>query len=228
MGCSKEDKECAKDESPLHDPVLSEYWIDRNEVTVTEFEQCVKSEVCAVPKAKAPTCNYGVTGRDKFPMNCIEWKQAQAYCGWVLKALPTEAQWEKAARGLNSWIYPWGDAPPASCLLAIMYDAGMGGAGCGTGTTWPVGTMDTESPYGALDMAGNVWEWAYDWYDSAYYLSSPAIDPQGPADGTAKVVRGGGFDTDSAANMRTSKRGAIDPSLVLDNTGFRCAFTKLK
>jgi formylglycine-generating enzyme required for sulfatase activity len=224
MGCSKNDSDCAIDEKPLHDVMLSEYWIDRYEVTVSDYASCVDSGICSIPKkAPEPACNYGVSGRDGFPMNCIDYKSAQRYCGWAEKTLPTEAQWEKAARGEYTWIYPWGDAPPASCDMAIMYDPKFAAAGCGTGMSWQGASLNVESPYGAFDMAGNVWEWVSDWYDATYYQTSPSIDPTGPGEGDFIVIRGGAWDD---KDVRTSKRGSINPSSMLDNTGFRCAFIK--
>jgi formylglycine-generating enzyme required for sulfatase activity len=226
MGCEIElELTCAQEELPVHTLMMSTFLIDRFEVTVADYMACVKDSACNAPTALvAPVqCNYGVTGREQHPMNCIDWKNANAFCEWAGKWLPTEAQWEMAARATKMYTYPWGYEPPANCDLAIMTDGTLG-AGCGANSTWEVGSRKGgASPYGAEDMAGNVWEWVADWYDAAYYASSPTGDPTGPQDGTEKVVRGGAWDCAPVSELHTSRRGHIDPANMWANTGFRCA-----
>ena len=220
MGCNEAvDGDCDSDELPYHEVTLDAYEIDETEVTVAAYAACVQAGACAEPDTGYNGCNWGAADRAEHPVNCVDWGQAGAYCAWAGKRLPTEAEWEKAARGTDGRRYPWGNAT-ASCDFAVMYD---GGVGCGTGTTWPVGSKPAgASPCGALDMAGNVWEWVADRYDSGYYASSPETNPQGPSSGSDRVGRGGGFGYDAAA-LRVSNRDYAPPGYAGGGLGFRCA-----
>jgi formylglycine-generating enzyme required for sulfatase activity len=151
---------------------------------------------------------------EDHPVTQVTWYGAQAYCQWARARLPTEAEWEKAARGVDGRSYPWGSEPP-DCDKAQYGDCG--------GATVPVGSRTAGvSPYGVLDMAGNVWEWVADWYDPAYYGSSPSQNPQGPASGECKVFRGGSWGYPSAF-IRASDRARNRPTYAGFNVGFRCA-----
>ncbi len=205
MGCHATDSECVGDEKPGRMVYLDAFKIDKTEVTVDAYAACVNAGICSAPDTTSQYCvtehnNWGKSGRDNHPVNCVDWFQADAYCRWGGKQLPTEAQWEKAARGTDGRIYPWGNKV-ASCTHAVMDD---GGQGCGTNLSNSVGSKPAgASPYGALDMSGNVWEWTADWYDSGYDASSPSRNPTGPSSGSDRVFRGGGFNN-KAAYLRAS------------------------
>ena len=210
MGCNETvDRQGYDNEIPYHQVSLSAYYIDKTEVTQNEYKKCVDAGVC-----DTPGCDWNPAMTPNRPVVCVNWAQADEYCTWVGKRLPTEAEWEKAARGTDGRKYPWGNET-ASCELAVM-------DGC-------PGSMDVcskspagDSPYGLCDMAGNVWEWVSDWYDSGYYTNSPASNPIGPASGPGRVVRGGGFGF-VYDNLRASRRIVYDPADVDDYLGFRCA-----
>lgn len=215
MGCNVAvDSECGFEESPYHQVTLSSYFMDRTEVTVAAYQQCVTAGSCTVAIAGG-TCNWGVVGRDQHPVNCLSWTQADAYCSWVGKQLPSEAQWEMAARGTDGRRFPWGNAD-ADCDFAVMVDC--------AGDTAPVCSRSPigDSPYGLCDMSGNVFEWVSDWYSSDYYPSSPDTDPAGPSTGSFRVVRGGGFNL-QATYLRASSRYYGAPSVVVSYLGFRCS-----
>jgi formylglycine-generating enzyme required for sulfatase activity len=205
FGCNAEvDVECRKDEKPGALLPASGFWIDRTEVRVDEYARCVDSGVCS-PPAEGGLCNWNVEGRGDHPVNCVSWSQASRYCHWVGKRLPTEREWEKAARGTDGRRYPWGDEAP-SCERAVMH--GDGAEGCGSGSTWPVGSLDAgRSPYGLFDMAGNVLEWTADLY---------------PASDGSRIARGGSWRS-RAIPVRTSHRDHLDPKARYPHVGFRCA-----
>jgi formylglycine-generating enzyme required for sulfatase activity len=212
-------------ETPLREIYLDGYFIDTYEVTVAEFGECVAAGACIADnfgtKDDCEYCNYGYSDRDDHPMNCVSWYGAEEYCVYVGKSLPSEAQWEKAARGTDGRLYPWGDEYP-SCEYAVMY--GDGGYGCGMGSTWPVGSKPKGiSPYGAYDMAGNVYEWVADRYGEEYYSESPGSNPMGPGYDLERVLRGGCWYYGSGSNdLRAANRYYAYPSYDGANIGFRC------
>jgi formylglycine-generating enzyme required for sulfatase activity len=192
-------------ETPLREIFIDAYFVDKFEVTVRDFETCVSYGTCKHQnyrtQADYPLCNYGNPDRLDYPMNCVTLSGATDYATFVAKRLPTEAEWEKAARGTDGRKYPWGNDTPDCSYLNFA----SSNKTC-VGDMVPVGSYPKGvSPYGAYDMAGNVWEWVSDWYGSDYYKNSPATNPTGPDSGTYRANRGGSFGTVSA-NCRTAAR----------------------
>jgi iron(II)-dependent oxidoreductase len=182
--------------------------MDEDEVTVAEFAACVAADGCTSPNTGG-VCNYGVSGREDHPVNCVDWFQAAAYCTWRSQRLPTEWEWEWAARGRGEGrTYPWGEAAP-SCSNAVMGD---GGNGCGQNRTWEVGSKSPagDSRDGLRDMAGNVWEWTGSWYDVSE---------------VSRVMRGSGWGDSNATFFRADYRYYDVPSFRGGGLGFRCAVT---
>ncbi len=206
------------DWGPVRQIHLEAFSIDRHEVTVLDYRACVKAGRCPGPRGVTGECNYAVKGRERHPVNCVPWEHAAKYCQWVGKQLPTEAQWEKAARGTGGQRYAWGDGPAADCDRAVMNDAGHG---CGKDGTWAVGSKPKgASPYGALDMAGNVWEWTADWYAPDAYEKN-SLSPQSPATGTERALRGGSWSSRDGY-LTASARHSMKPQWGQSDIGFRC------
>jgi formylglycine-generating enzyme required for sulfatase activity len=189
------------DEKPVRLVDVDAFWLDRTEVTQSMYAKCTASG------CKKPACGYE---GDNYPVVCVDWKSANAYCEWAGRRLPTQDEWEKAARGTDGRIYPWGNAP-SSCEYAVMDDLRGSGNGCGRDSAWEVGSKpDGVSPYGALDMAGNAAEWVADW------------DPYA-VNGAGYVLRGGGYIS-IPSTVRSSKREVLHwPVDNYDGLGFRCA-----
>jgi|GEM_PF-187263 len=215
MGCNATVEDvCNSDDLPYHEVDVSAFFIQRSEVTQAQYKECIDASGCGTPG-----CNWDPVGTPDRPVACVSWAQAVEYCAWAGMRLPTEAEWEKAARGTDGRKYPWGNET-ATCDYAVMAD---GGDGCGTGHSWNVcgKSPGGDSPYGLCDMAGNVWEWASDWYDSEYYVSSPSSNPTGPANGSSRVSRGGS-SYGNVAFLRAFDRNGAPLSYYWDNLGFRC------
>lgn len=205
------------DEAPQHEVYLDGFWMDETEVTNAMYEKCVTGGGCTAPYKTSSLLNEAYYGNPKFadsPALWISWDQAMSYCQWAGRKLPTEAEWEKAARGKDGQTYPWGEEAPTGSL-ANFYEKGLQ-------DVEPVGKNPAgASPYGALDMAGNVWEWVTDWYSETYYASSPAENPQGPESGRLHIIRGGDFN-DGSYYIRASVRGQNASVNPWSDFGFRC------
>jgi len=199
-----------KDEMPAHTVVLAAFWIDQTEVTNSQYQKCVTSGVCRASAYQ----NDKTYGEMDSPVVGVDWADAQVYCAWVGGRLPTEAQWEYAARGPEGWIYPWGNdwrAEDVNCYTNCNdeYDA-----------VAPAGSFPQAASWvGALDMAGNVWEWVADW--AGDYSSARQENPLGPSEGDARIVRGGGWNT-LQRSVRTTNRHWLVPTSRVNYVGFRC------
>lgn len=211
-------------QKPEHQVVLDAFWADQTEVTNAMYAKCVAANQCdpaSDTKSYTHPNYYGNSEFDEYPVINVSWNDAIAYCSWAERRLPTEAEWEKAARGTNGNTYPWGNKLPYVNLLN--YNRNVG-------DTTEVGKYpDGASIYGALDMAGNVWEWVNDWYSETYYQSSPSSNPLGPDSGTYRVYRGGSWYAPYyyyvISGVRSANRGwwYRDPSFTPYDLGFRCA-----
>jgi len=213
-------------EQPVHTVYLDAFYIDKYEVTNAQFalflsEQGNQEEGgvtwldivdldCLITQSGGQY--QPKSGYEDHPVIEVSWHGARAYCQWAGKRLPTEAEWEKAARGTDGRTYPWGEG--------IDCDHAQYG-GCG-GQTVPIGSKPKgASPYGALDMAGNVWEWVADWYDSGYYAASPQSNPEGSTSGDYRVIRGGSW-ANLEPPLRAALRRRARPAAVRFTVGFRC------
>lgn len=232
MGCSQNDRECEQDEGKPGgtNVYVPAFYIDRYEVSVAEYRACVRAGKCALPKtyARNKYCNYDAAGRDRFPVNCVDWPDAANFCAKQGKRLPLEAEWEKAARAGSNASYSGGAAP--SCRQAILNDGKTQGTvrgeldGCGEDRTWAVGTRPPNA-YGLYDMFGNVSEWVQNWFHPNALQSYANGELTAPHTGQRKVIRGGAWD-ESRVALRSSSRYAKVPvsgEKVWGSNGFRCA-----
>jgi serine/threonine-protein kinase len=205
------------DETPPHVVRLAAFYIDAVEVTNAQFARFANGTGYQTDGEKADDDvtwrTYNTADRQRFPVTHVSWNDAIRYCAWAGKRLPTEAEWEKAARGATKNIYPWGNTFNSAWANTFELGAGQPVA---------VATNSKAGPYGAFDMVGNVWEWVQDWYGGDYYVHSPAVNPTGPITGIQKVIRGGSF-TNKAEAVTTSVRGKAGADNRGDDIGFRCA-----
>ncbi|MBI5304224.1 MAG: SUMF1/EgtB/PvdO family nonheme iron enzyme [Chloroflexi bacterium] len=205
------------DEKPVHTVYLDAFWMDKFEVTNALYKKCVDAGKCSRPsetKSYTRDAYFGNAQYNNYPVIYVNWDQARTYCEWAGKRLPTEAEWEKSARGTDGQIYPWVGVFDASKLNS------SDGA---KGDTTQVGAYSSgASPYGIMDLAGNVWEWVADWYDGKYYASSPRNNPMGPSSGQLRVLRGGAWYFYSDLT-RAASRHLNEPSNFYSHFGFRCA-----
>jgi formylglycine-generating enzyme required for sulfatase activity len=215
-------------EQPVHTVALDGFWIDQTEVTNAQYRECVKAGNCQEPiVCDPPEPAYQDPSKADCPVVCVSWDDVQRYCAYAGARLPTEAEWEYAACGPERRRYPWGQAfdgtrldyCDANCARRYgdkMVDDGYAEAA-------PVGSYPTGASWcGALDMAGNVWEWVADWYADDYYGRSPPHNPAGPSSGEYRVLRGGSWD-DVTYSLRCAYRYGFYPDSVWRLAGFRCA-----
>ncbi|MBN1608249.1 MAG: SUMF1/EgtB/PvdO family nonheme iron enzyme [Polyangiaceae bacterium] len=232
-----------EDEKPVHAVTLPSFEMDVTEVTVAEYKDCVAAKACQPAfatvswpgmkpedeKTWSPFCNWGRKGRELHPINCVDWNQARAYCRWAGKRLPTEEEWEYAARGTDGRKYPWGDGAPGpdrlnACgteCVAMLKEKGLTWTAMYAGSdgypdTAPVGSFPKgKSPFDVLDMAGNVWEWTETEYCDSYAVSKKCA--------TARVDRGGSWINNNPSNVRAPTRGHDGAPHRFLSVGFRCA-----
>lgn len=206
-------------EKPVHDETVAAFCMDRTEVTVSAYAKCVADRKCTAA-GNGDFCIIGKADRQKHPINCVDWNQAVAYCKSVDKRLPTEKEWEFAARGTDGRKYPWGNEPPSNQLC-------WNGSGSDLGkgkrlSTCEVGSFTkVKAANNLLDMAGNVWEWTYSFYTTNYQPRSNSHDKY-------RVLRGGGWSNDDASRVRAARRVGSTPSYRDINVGFRCARASLQ
>ncbi len=213
-------------EKPVRMVKVETFWIAQTEVTVEQYRKCVETKRCGTPSPVAPEhkdlLNWNLLGRSNHPVNNVNWSQAAAYCKWAAGRLPSEAEWEFAARSRGKPLdYPWGNKP-ADCDHAILFDGEE--SGCGENSTAPVCSKPKgNTEQGLCDMGGNVSEWVQDQYHRNYHDAPADQTPWESARGVNRVYRGGAFYSPGYA-LRTSMRNAFDPSLYNVGIGFRCAW----
>ncbi len=217
-------------EEPVHQVYLDTYYIDKYEVSNFHYKACVNANKCTPPyytNSKTRDRYYSDSAFDNYPVVFVDWYMAKSYCEWRGAQLPSEAQWEKAARGENGQMYPWGNTFDGTRVNFCDKNCPEGIADMnfddGYVDTSPTGSYENgKSPYGVYDLAGNVWEWVADWYSERYYENSSLSNPLGPELGEDRVLRGG------AANYyfsftRSSARYSHKPVNSYSYVGFRCA-----
>ena len=216
MGRAEGDTVGDDDERPQHEVELSAFWLQRTPVTNRQYARFV----AATGYRESEKWREYAEGRELHPVIYMSWHDAQAYCEWAGLRLPTEAEWEYAGRGPEGRKYPWGNEWDGSRLC---WEENRGE---GEVRTLPVGSFSEGASWcDALDLAGNVWEWCADWYGEDYYRESPPLDPQGPATGEYRVLRGGSWLNGFELSFQCALRGSIEPSHRDDDIGFRCART---
>lgn len=201
-------------EYPQHSVYLDAFWIDKTEVTNAMYQTCVEGGACWEP---VPRLNpyYGKWAYRNLPVVYVNWYAAEMYCGWAGRRLPTEAEWEKAARGTDARYFPWGNSAANPRLANFSETAFLEALPV---SRYPLGA----SPYGALNMAGNAREWVADWFDRQYYLHAPAANPTGPEAGTERSLRGGAYDA-NLDDIVVFRRFKHEPDSAGLSRGFRCA-----
>lgn len=215
MGSNRNDSSKGDDELPQHKVYLDAFWISTTQVTNVKFTACVNAGVCNYSVSHTTNPHYLDPLYANHPVVYVSWEAAQTYCGWTGGHLPTEAEWEKAARGPDGLHYAWGEDPPRLKFVNAANEYG---------TTTIVGIFPYgKSFYGAFDMGGNVREWVHDWYDPTYYQYAPDRNPVGPESGEKKVLKGASF-SDDYGYCRAANREAHVPLSPGNVRGFRCVY----
>jgi serine/threonine-protein kinase len=227
FGCQGDDAECEADERPAKRVEVAAFFIDAHEVRVLDYEQCVRERGCNATGLSgyalgtgsfglSKQCNWRRDARSDHPINCVTHTQATTFCQWAKKRLPSEVEWERAARGDDARSFPWGNEPP-TCERTVM-------GGCGGEGTAPVAAQPADrSPFGVIGLTGNVREWVADWYDADHYRNLVPDRPVGPSSGSERVARGGGWGNPVAKYLRASARSHSAPETRSVHLGFRCA-----
>jgi formylglycine-generating enzyme required for sulfatase activity len=230
MGSADTDSDAFDSEKPQHPVYLDAYWIDQTEVTNVMYSECVSSGSCELPEypeSFSRSSYFGNSRYDDYPVIFVSWNDANSYCQWAGRRLPTEAEWEKAARGVEGYIYSWGNAFDGTranfCDQNCPYEWADTRYDDGYADTAPVSAYpDGASNYGIMNMAGNVYEWVADWWASDYYSITPLVNPQGPESGKGRVLRGCCWYC-GAIEMRVAFRNWGNPDETDNIIGFRCA-----
>jgi formylglycine-generating enzyme required for sulfatase activity len=241
MGSEVEDVLAGDDEMPKHLVLLDAFYIDKYEVSVEQYaaflnrqggyEEACDGVDCVLPRERAGYTSYLVeeevgdgavryaplTGFADYPVNHVSWHGASAYCEWVGARLPTEAEWEYAARGSDDRIYPWGNEPPDPTRAVYQSEDFE--------NMKPVDALPAgASPFDVYGLAGSLWEWTADWYAEDYYEESTSANPTGPESGFTRALRGGSWPFNNEADrIRAANRWSLDPSFISATVGFRCA-----
>ncbi len=241
MGAPESDPSAGIDERPEHEVTIDTFYMDKYEVTVAQYaaflntlgtylEACQEVD-CAWPRERIGYTSYlleieegegviyaAMDGFENYPINHVSWYGADSYCRAMGARLPTEAEWEYAARGPDGRIYPWGNDPPDQTRAVYFSNAFE--------DLKPVDALPAgASPFGIFGLAGSMWEWTADWYDPNYYAESPAENPPGPADGEGKVIRGGAWPNNNQADrIRSANRNWRETIFFSPDLGFRCAY----
>ncbi|BBB47500.1 hypothetical protein Pelsub_P0727 [Pelolinea submarina] len=215
MGTSKYDRDLETNEVPQRTVTLDAFWISQTEITNALYTQCVQAGACVYSAGDQTNPRYTDPAFTDHPVVYVAWQAAQDYCAWSGGRLPTEAEWEKAARGTEGLKFAWGNTSPAETQV---------NANNIVGDTTPVNQYpEGASSYGVLDMGGNVREWVWDWYDPYYYQYAPNSNPTGPISGEKKVLKGASY-LDIYRFARPGNRLAHDPHSPGVNRGFRCVY----
>lgn len=216
------DRRAEPNEGPVRDVTVSTFALDRTEVTVGAYRACVERGACPPPVSDSRHCSW-LRDDPRLPMNCVTHEEATVFCAARGARLPTEAEWELAARGARARLYPWGDEAP-DCARAVSTKGERTADTCGRDGPLPVSSTRGRGPSGAADLAGNVAEWVADFYGHRHARpgAEPDVDPRGPGVGSSYVVRGGGWQS-PRSHLRVTARSWASSVERGSNLGFRCA-----